>query len=67
LRADFISDQYSVLPALACALALIVTFIATGAPVDLGVTLIAAGLILRRAGSSWRREPVPSLISAAHA
>jgi hypothetical protein len=47
LRADFISDQYSVLPALACALALIVTFIAARAPVGLGATLIAAGLILR--------------------
>ncbi len=55
------------LPALACAFALIVTFIFTGAPVGLGATLIVAGLILRRASPWWRREAAPSLISAAHA
>jgi arabinofuranan 3-O-arabinosyltransferase len=55
------------LPALACALALIVTFILMGVPVGLGATLIVAGVILRRAGPWWRREQAPSLISAAHA
>src|SRR5258706_252313 len=43
------------LPALACAFALIVTFIFTGAPVGLGATLIVAGLVLRRASPWWRR------------
>jgi arabinofuranan 3-O-arabinosyltransferase len=55
------------LPALACAFALIVTFIFMGVPVGLGATLIVAGLILRRAGPWWRRAQAPSLISAAHA
>src|SRR6266403_591867 len=55
------------LPALACALALIVTFILMGVPVGLGAALIVAALILRRAGPWWRREQAPSLISAAHA
>jgi len=55
------------LPALASALALIVTFIFTGAPVGLGATPIVAALILRRAGPWWRREHGPSLISPAHA
>lgn len=53
------------LPALGCALALIVSFVFTGVPVGLGATLIVAGLILRRAGSWWRREPAPSLMAAA--
>jgi arabinofuranan 3-O-arabinosyltransferase len=52
------------LPALGCAIALIVTYIFTGAPVGLGATLIVAGLILRRAGPWWRREPAPSLAAA---
>ena len=55
------------IPALLCALALIVTFILIGVPAGLGATLIVAGLILRRAGPWWRREQAPSLISAAHA
>ena len=55
------------LPALGCALALIVSFVFTGVPVGLGATLIVAGLILRRAGPWWRREPVPSLMAAARA
>ena len=55
------------IPALLCALALIVTFILIGVPVGLGATLIVAGLILRHAGPWWRREQAPSLISAAHA
>jgi hypothetical protein len=55
------------LPALGCALALIVSFIFTGVPVGLGATLIVAGLILRRAGPWWRREPAPSIMAAASA
>jgi arabinofuranan 3-O-arabinosyltransferase len=55
------------LPALGCALALIVSFVFLGEPVGLGATLIVAGLILRRAGPWWRREPAPSLMVAASA
>ena len=55
------------LPALACALALIVSFIFFGVPVGLGATLIVAGLVLRRARPWWRREPAPTLASAARA
>jgi hypothetical protein len=45
LRAGFRPYE---LPALACALALILTFTFSGAPVGLGATLIIAGLILAR-------------------
>lgn len=55
------------LPALGCALALVVSFSFTGVPVGLGATLIVAGLILRRAGPWWRREPAPSRLAAARA
>jgi hypothetical protein len=55
------------LPALACALVLIVSFVFLGQPVGLGATLIVAGLILRRAGPWWRREPSPSMLAAASA
>ncbi len=58
--------QYE-LPALAGAVALIVSFIFLGAPVGLGATLIVAGLIVRRAEPWRRREQTPSLISAASA
>ena len=44
------------LPALACALILIVNFILLGVPGGLGATLIVAGLILRRAGPWWQRQ-----------
>ena len=54
------------LPALGCAAALILSFIVFGAPVGLGSTLIVATLIMRRA-VPWRRESVPSLMSAASA
>jgi len=64
LRSGFRSYE---LPALGCASALIVCFTLSGAPVGLGATLIVAGLVLRRAGPWWRREPVPSMISAARA
>jgi hypothetical protein len=52
------------LPALGLALALIVSFIFTGFPVGLGATLIVAALVLRRAGSWWRREPAQALAPA---
>jgi arabinofuranan 3-O-arabinosyltransferase len=55
LRSGF--RQYE-LPALGCTAALLVTFILTGIPVGLAANLIVASLILRRAGSWWRREPV---------
>lgn len=55
------------LPALGCALALIVSFIFLGMPVGLGATLIVTALVLRRAGPWWRREEAPSLMSAARA
>jgi arabinofuranan 3-O-arabinosyltransferase len=55
------------LAALACALALFVSFIFLGEPVGLGTTLIVAGLILRRAGPWWRRERAPTLTAAASA
>jgi arabinofuranan 3-O-arabinosyltransferase len=53
------------LPALACAFAMIAGFILTGLPLGLGATLIVAGLVLRRASPWWRREPAPSMASAA--
>ena len=54
-------------PALACALALFLTFTFTGEPTGFAITLIVGRLILRRAGPWWRREPVPSLAAAASA
>jgi arabinofuranan 3-O-arabinosyltransferase len=48
------------LPALGCAMALILTSIFAGIPVGLGATLIVGGLVLRRAGPWWRREPASS-------
>jgi glycosyl transferase family 87 len=55
------------LPALGCALALIVTFDFSGQPLGLGATLIVGGLVLSRAGPWWRREPSVSLIVATQA
>ena len=56
------------LPALGCALALFLTFTFTGQPVGLGITLIVATLVLRRAGPWWRCEPAPRIEAAgAHA
>jgi hypothetical protein len=52
------------LPALGCALALMVSFIFLGEPVGLGGTLIVAGLVLRRAGPWWRREPARLMAAA---
>ena len=54
------------LPALACALALVVSFAFFGEPVGLAANLIISALILRRAGPWWRHEPAP-LMSAAGA
>jgi hypothetical protein len=55
------------LPALGCALALILSFIVLAQPVGLAATLIVSALVLRRASPWWRREPSPSLASAARA
>jgi hypothetical protein len=52
------------LPALGCAAALIVGFIFSGVPLGFGATLIVGGLVLRRAGSWWRRDPMPALVAA---
>jgi arabinofuranan 3-O-arabinosyltransferase len=51
------------LPALACAVALIMSFIFLGAPVGLGATLIVAGLIAGRCGL-WRSVTASSAASA---
>jgi hypothetical protein len=53
--------------AMGCALVLIVSFTVFGPPVGLGATLIVAGLVLRRAGPWWRREPAPLLMVTARA
>jgi arabinofuranan 3-O-arabinosyltransferase len=55
------------LPALGCALALVVSFAFFGQPVCLAATLIVGGLVLRRAGPWWRRHPAPSVMVAARA
>jgi hypothetical protein len=52
------------LPALACALALFLTFTFTGEPTGFSINLIVGALVLRRAGPWWRREGVPSLMAA---
>ena len=52
------------LPALGAVVALIVCYMFTGIPTGLGATLIVSTLILRRAGSWWRHEPVPRLVTA---
>jgi arabinofuranan 3-O-arabinosyltransferase len=51
------------LPALGIALALFFSFIFLGFPIGPAITLIVAGLVLRRAGPWWR-EPVGSLAPA---
>jgi arabinofuranan 3-O-arabinosyltransferase len=55
------------LPALACALGLIIGFTFLRAPVGLGATLIVAGLIAGRAGLWWRHAPAPTLMVGAGA
>jgi hypothetical protein len=57
LKSGFRSHE---IPALGCAMALILTFIFAGLPVGLGATLIVGGLVLCRAGLWWQREPAPS-------
>jgi len=52
------------LPALGLALALIIVFIVTSVPLGFGAALIVAGLVLRRAGPWWRREPSSALATA---
>ncbi len=64
LRSGFRSYE---LPALGCALALIVTFDFSGQPLGFGATLIVGGLVLRRAGPWWQRDPLPSPIVVARA
>jgi len=57
LREGFIAYE---LPALGGALLLPVVFVLSGIPVGFAANLIVAGLILRRAGRWWRREPAAS-------
>jgi hypothetical protein len=52
------------LPALGCAALLIIGFICSGVPLGFGATLIVGGLVLRRTGPWWRREPAPALVAA---
>jgi arabinofuranan 3-O-arabinosyltransferase len=52
------------LPALACGLVLLLSFIPLVAPVGLGASLIMAALIARRAGPWWRRHPAASMAAA---
>ena len=52
------------LPALGGALVLIGCYMFTGHSDGLGATLVVSSLILRRAGSWWRREPAPALVAA---
>jgi arabinofuranan 3-O-arabinosyltransferase len=54
------------LPALGCALVLVVSFTFSGVPLGLAATLIVAGLVLRRAGP-WRTAPAPFLMTATSA
>jgi uncharacterized membrane protein YkvI len=55
------------LAGLGCAAGLILGFIFFGAPLGLFATLIVMVLIVRRTGPWWRRQPTPSLMSAAGA
>ena len=64
LRSGFRSYE---LPALGCALALILIFDFSGQPLGLGATLIVGGLVLRRAGPWWRRHPLLSPMVVARA
>jgi hypothetical protein len=52
------------LPALACALALFLTFTFTGEPTGFAINLVVGALVLRRAGPWWRHAPVPTLVAA---
>ncbi len=62
LAGDFRSYE---LPALGCALVLLISFLFLGVPVGLAATLIVAGLVLGRAGPWWRSQAAsPSLAPA---
>ena len=52
------------LPALGAIAALLICYMLTGIPTGLGATLVVAALILGRAGSFWRHEPAPKLVTA---
>jgi hypothetical protein len=52
------------LAGLGCAVALVLSFIFTGAPLGLGATLVVATLVMRRAVSSRRESAVPELVPA---
>jgi hypothetical protein len=52
------------LPALGCALVLLVSFLFLGVPVGLAATLIVASLVLGRAGRWWRPDAALSLAPA---
>ncbi|MEH2495215.1 arabinofuranan 3-O-arabinosyltransferase [Bradyrhizobium sp. AZCC 1678] len=51
-------------PALGAVVALIGCYMFTGIPTGFGATLVVSTLVLRRAGSWWRHEPVPKLVAA---
>ena len=53
------------LPALGLVAALLMFYPLVGAPTGFAATLIVSGLIARRAGPWWRREPAPALMTAA--
>jgi len=55
------------LPALGCAVLLLVIFMLFGIPVGLAANLIVGSLVLRRAGSWWRRETAESPTAVAPA
>ncbi|WP_456716959.1 glycosyltransferase family 87 protein [Bradyrhizobium sp. USDA 4353] len=46
------------LPAFGCIAALQITFMLTGIPLGLAANLLVGGLVLARAGSWWRRQPI---------
>ncbi|CCD86881.1 conserved membrane protein of unknown function [Bradyrhizobium sp. ORS 285] len=55
------------LPAFGCIAALQITFMLTGIPLGLAANLLVGGLVLARAGSWWRRQPVSSQTALAAA
>ena len=52
------------LPALGCAVGLVLVFILLGIPVGFAVTLTVGSLVMCRAGSWWRRAPAPAAMAA---
>ncbi|WP_257166477.1 glycosyltransferase family 87 protein [Bradyrhizobium sp. SRS-191] len=55
------------LPAFGCIAALQIAFMLTGIPLGLAANLMVGGLVLARAGSWWRRQPVSSQTALAAA